>query len=215
MGCHMWLYKKASSLSRDEQLSFLKEIENYNRDIIHRHDTKESFIGSMLDLYEDFASDGDPIDSKWGDEKYLSSYYDEERLKIYNRQVSLDKFLNDSNSSLDDFINLVVSYVGYDSNHLRKHNDEWYIQDTFDTYFRCFQYMEDVCGYDSLTPIDNYTEMIAFLENVHPNMIECYGYFDDNNKFISFDKPIKWLSDELKTMLKYLYKNNDIFIEFG
>lgn len=61
--------------------------------------------------------------------------------------------------------------------------------------------------------------MIKYLEPLTDSMIHQYGDFDKDGNFHYFDDenytPKKGLTDELKNMIKYLYKDNNIFIVFA
>ena len=148
------------------------------------------------------------ISKDFSDPEYVATCYDEHKK---NEQLREDCYKQIVNSSVVDYELFINAYKTFSNTGIRFYKGEYYIHHTFDTYFRCFDYGNE--------PIDNYDDLVKYLEPLADTMIHQYGQFDEDGSFQYFDDknytPKKGLTEELKTMLKFLYKDNDIFIEFG
>ena len=224
MGCHMWLYKKAKNLNRDEKIQLVDYLNKFGyRDFIQRY-SRDEFIkkeveNNLKDLekFNKYITEGsmdkDDFQYEWAqiysNPDKVAEWYDES-VKINNqRKDAYENFIKDPDSA--DIVEIYKIFGKENSADMTLYKDELYIHIIFDTYFRCHEYSE--------TPIDNYEDMIKYLENVPSTMINQYGTFDDSGKFHYYNTETyeskDGLTDELKDMLKYLYKDNDIFIEFA
>lgn len=222
MGCHCWIYKKVSALSKEEQIKLLdKTFKNlYDR----TKNPREDFIKETVEKYKEdleywqgLVDNGEikpgnydydcqyEIAKSFSDPVYLGELWDKDNERNKLKKELREKFDIDPTPEL--FLELYK--LGHEE--VRYHKGEPYVQVIFDTYFRCFKFGDG--------PIDNYSDMIKYLSPLHPNMIYQFGSFDKDGKFNYFNpktyEPKKGLTDELKELLKFLYRENNIFIEFG
>lgn len=221
MGCHMWLYKKATALSYDT----MKTLLDYEKDLWSNQpitETREEFINNYVTENIEILNELNELGFSHNDPQYqmalifsnpveVNAWYDSliDRYKLCTE--AYNKFID--NPTYENFLNAYKVYVGDNSAAMDIHNGEIYIKIIFDTYFRCYEYG------DGPDHIDNYEDMIKYLEVCPSTMIRQYGTFDEYGKFHYYnDKTYEYkngLTDELKDMLKFLYKDNDIFIVFG
>ena len=223
MGCHAWLYKKAKNLTRDEKIRLVENLNKYGyRDFVQRI-SREDFIKEHvesnlkdLEVFEKYVAEGimdkDDFQYEWAKEysnpDKVAEWYDESVEMNRQRKEAYENFIKDPDSA--DIVEVYKVFDQADSADMQFYKGEWYIHLIFDTYFRCYEYGDK--------KIDNYEDMIKYLEPLPSTMIRQYGTFDENGNFSYYD-PVDYtgkdgLTDELKDMLKYLYKDNDIFIEF-
>lgn len=224
MGCHLWLYKKASSFSKDEWLKLIKERwadhidltdgltreEFIDREVKENEDEAKNYKEEMIKTgFDDYAEQSEyQMYVAWSNPEYVGKKYDLwKKDHKEKRQLYSDFIWKFPAVDVNDFIKTYSRFTGLEfGTKMMYHNGDYYVETIFDTYFRCFEFAE--------RPMSSYDELIEFLEGVHPNLIVQYGEFIDD-KFVRFDKEITGLTDDLKKMLRYLYRNDDIFIYFG
>lgn len=226
MGCHMWLYKKAKSLTLDEQIQQVKNI--YSRCIrtFVQGVSREEFIADEIDhwsaqlnklqeLIDKGILEKDDYNyqlaKEFSDPEYIGNWYDESIEINEKRKNAYDAYIKNPNISIDEYIELHNILGNKNTANLTLYKGDWYFNIIFDTYFRCFEYSD--------AEIDNYDEMINYLSKVNANMIHQYGTFDKGGEFHYYNDTTyehkTGLTEELKDMLKYLYKDNNIYIQFG
>lgn len=220
MGCHMWLYKKAKSLTTEEKIKLVNSGLSYRTFV--QNVTREEFIKEQVlrwkkDLrkLQKFVDSGDmdPNDPQYEIAKEFSNpnkvgkWYDESVEINKKRKEAYEAFIKNPEITSEEFIKLYKT-IGKDSSvDTRFYKGEWYVHTGFDYCFRCYHYGEDL--------IDNYKDMIKYLEPLSPEMIIQYGNLNENGEYNDLKSFKKGLTSELRKTLRSLYRNNDIFIEFG
>ena len=224
MGCHMWLYKKAKNLTIEEKTYLIENAHKYcYRDYV-QNISRDEFIKQQVEsnkedlkIFQQYIDDG-TIDTndfqyQWAkemsDPENVGKWYDETVEYNENCKTTYEAFIADPDGV--DFIEIYKKLGKDGTSYIIQYKDEYYVNIIFDTYFRCYKYSERY--------IDNITDMIEYLMKCPSTMIRQYGEFDNDGKFHYFDDKNytykEGLTDKLYKMLEYLYKDNDIVIEFG
>lgn len=210
MGCHAWYYQKVKSFNKEALNYWLNEfIESEFQSFVYKT-TRNKYAQTMLEDAQDMIKHPEYVEDhfvEWA--KKHSTFeacaatwdkYHEKYVRIMDKKKA---FIESDDMGPDDFIEILRDlYDREDSVNMNRHNGEYYIHIMFDTAMRCYAFSEE--------RLDSYDKMINFLSNCHENMIVQYKTDEDGNRVV-----VKGLTEELKEYLKELYKDNDIYVEFG
>lgn len=216
MGCHMWLYKRINSFDKAELNRNLSEfIIEESKTWIGRTSREEyaSELYSKLE-YDLKAYENNPIMQNCIKEQYGSlekcyKIWDDWHKHFDQIKLRVKRWIDNPEIDSKEFYNIIREEDSFTTK-VKEYKGNYYLFIMFDTYFRCYSYSDE--------PIDNYEDIIKYLEKLPFNMIEQYGTFI-NGEFqyynpITFESKIG-LTEELKEMLQFLYKDDDILIEFA
>lgn len=213
MGCHSWTYKKVTSLSKKELDDILiQKSESKFGSFVYAY-PKEKYVEAMVEDAKDTIEDlgkyenDEEINVSWDlefarehlDPEVSEKYWDKCHQEMLESKERVSKFLERTDVDYNEWIDIYGMIHEFDP--LREHNGDMYVNVMFDTVFRCRRYSDDEC-------LDSYDKMMKFLKETHPNLIEWYNKSETK-------EIIHGISDELVCYLKELYKNNDVFVEFG
>ena len=205
MGCHSWIYKKVTSFPKEELNKRLQEVYDKEMNCWIGKTPREQYAKELfedlphtVETYRDKAMK-DYLIEKMGTYEKCLKIWDDWHKEIEKTKERIDKFCSSEEYDPKEYYEIIKGQKGYSCD-VRIYKDDYYIHYAGNNIFRCHKYSED----DG--PFDNENDLIKFLEQLNETSIIRWNENDDQEY---------GLTDKLREIIKELFKNDDVFVEFG